>query len=102
MVDLSIVELQGLLSPFGTVGERIVLQEFVREAEGKDIRALVVGHQVVGAMHRRAKRGDFRSNIHRGGQGIALELPMEYENAAIRASQLSALDVASLAMLESA
>jgi ribosomal protein S6--L-glutamate ligase len=102
MLASSIAELQGILSTFGTLGERIVLQEFVREAEGKDIRALVVGQQVVGAMQRRAKRGDFRSNIHRGGQGIALELPGEYANAAIRASQLIGLDVAGVDMLESA
>src|SRR5216684_2197107 len=102
MLASSIVELQGILSTFGTLGERIVLQEFVREAEGKDIRALVVGNQVVGAMQRRAKRGDFRSNIHRGGRGVALELPREYANAAIRASQLIGLDVAGVDMLESA
>jgi len=101
MLASSLAELQSILSTFGTLGERIVLQELVREAQGEDIRALVVGQQVVGAMRRRAKRGDFRSNIHRGGRGSALDLPGEYAQAAIRAAQVIGLEVAGVDMLES-
>ena len=102
MLASSVAELQSILSTFGTLGERIVLQEFVREAEGRDLRALVVGNQVVGAMQRRAKRGEFRSNIHRGGEGVAIDLPTEYASAAVRAAQLIGLEVAGVDMLESA
>jgi len=101
MLASSVAELQSILSTFGTLGERIVLQEFVREAEGKDIRALVVGNQVVGTMQRRAKRGEFRSNIHRGGEGVTIDLPMEYASAAVRAAQVIGLEVAGVDMLES-
>jgi len=101
MLASSVAELQSILSTFGTLGERIVLQEFVREAEGKDLRALVVGNQVAGAMQRRAKRGEFRSNIHRGGEGVAIELPKDYASAAVRAAQLIGLEVAGVDMLES-
>ena len=69
MLASTIPELQGILETFQGLGQEIVLQEFVAESRGRDIRALVVGGQVVGAMRRRAKRGEFRSNLHRGGRG---------------------------------
>src|SRR5712664_1722930 len=63
------------------LGQEILLQEFVSESRGRDIRALVVGDRVVGAMRREARRGEFRSNLHRGGFGTAIELPADYAEA---------------------
>src|SRR5262249_22117512 len=75
--------------------------EFIQESRGRDVRALVVGDRVVGAMRRRAKKGEFRSNLHRGGAGKALELPPEYTQAAVRAAQVIGLEFAGVDMLES-
>ena len=77
-----------------------MLQEFIQESRGIDVRALVVGNRVVGAMRRRAKRGEFRSNLHRGGAGTAVTLPSEYVAAAVRAAEVVGLEVAGVDMLE--
>jgi ribosomal protein S6--L-glutamate ligase len=89
-----------LLETFWAMGQDIVLQEYVRESKGRDIRALVVGGRVVAAMRRVAKPGEFRSNLHRGGKGDCIELPREYRNVAIRATKAMGLEVAGVDMLE--
>ena len=101
MLASSLAEVESSLSTFGDLGERIVLQEFIQESKGRDVRALVVGNRVLGAMRRRAKRGEFRSNLHRGGEGIPIELPGEYSQAAIDATRVIGLQVAGVDMLES-
>jgi ribosomal protein S6--L-glutamate ligase len=63
-----------LLETFWAMGQDIVLQEYIRESKGRDIRAIVVGGKVVAAMRRVAKPGEFRSNLHRGGKGDAVKL----------------------------
>lgn len=90
-----------IMSSFWELGKNIFLQRFVSESKGKDIRAFVVGGQVVAAMRRTAKVGEFRSNIHRGGQGERVDLPEPYVRAALRAAKLLNLRVAGVDLLES-
>jgi ribosomal protein S6--L-glutamate ligase len=101
MIAQSLAELEGLLNTFSALDQDIVLQEFVAESKGRDIRALVVGDQVVGAMRRHARRGEFRSNIHRGGRGRPVELEPRWVETAVKAAQVIGLEVAGVDMLES-
>ena len=81
-------------------GKDFLMQQFIREAEGKDIRALVIGGEVVAAMRREAKEGEFRANIHRGGTGVALTLNEEYANVAVNAATLMGLQIAGVDLIE--
>jgi ribosomal protein S6--L-glutamate ligase len=89
-----------LLETFWAMGQDIVLQEYVRESKGRDIRALVVGGRVVASMRRVAKPGEFRSNLHRGGKGDRVVLPKSYRGVAIHAAKAMGLEVAGVDMLE--
>jgi ribosomal protein S6--L-glutamate ligase len=100
MLASTMDEVRSILSTFSGLGEEIVLQEFVAESKGRDIRALVVGGRVVGAMRRQAKAGEFRSNLHRGGEGQPVELPPEWERMAVRTAGVVGLEVAGVDMLE--
>lgn len=102
MIASTLAEVQTILDTFWNLGQEIVLQEFIRESTGTDIRALVVGNRVVGAMQRRAKKGDFRSNLHRGGAGTPTTLEKAYAIAAVKAAHVLGLEVAGVDMLESA
>ena len=88
------------MNTFWDLGQEVVLQEFVAESKGQDVRALVVGERVVGAMRRRAKKGEFRSNIHRGGEGTPVTLPDTYVDVAVKAARLLGLQIAGVDMLE--
>jgi len=101
MIASTLAEVQTILDTFWDLGQEIVLQELIKESQGRDVRALVVGDRVVGAMRRQAKKGEFRSNIHRGGAGTVIQLSPPYEQAAVRAAQLIGLEVAGVDMLES-
>jgi ribosomal protein S6--L-glutamate ligase len=101
MIAHSEAEVTSILGTLWDLGQEILLQEFVAESKGRDFRALVVGDRVVGAMRREAKGGEFRSNLHRGGAGSAIELPREYAEAAVRAAGVLGLDVAGVDLLES-
>jgi ribosomal protein S6--L-glutamate ligase len=92
---------QSILETFSSLGTNILIQEFVEESEGRDIRALVVGSRVVTAMRRQARIGEFRSNVHRGGTGIATDLPEDYQRAALQATRVMGLQVAGVDLLES-
>ena len=81
--------------------QNVLIQEFITESKGKDIRALVVGDRVVAAMRRQAQGDEFRSNVHRGGSVEAVQLEPSYERAAVRAAQIMGLRVAGVDMLES-
>jgi ribosomal protein S6--L-glutamate ligase len=100
MIAHSLQELQTIVNTFWDLGQEVVLQEFVAESKGRDVRALVVGSQVVGAMRRRAKKGEFRSNIHRGGEGHPVELSPAYIDVAVKAAHLLGLEVSGVDMLE--
>jgi ribosomal protein S6--L-glutamate ligase len=95
-------ELASILDTLWTLDEEILLQEFVAESRGRDIRALVAGNRVVAAMRRVARtKGEFRSNLHRGGAGEAVALPPAYAETAIRAARVLGLELAGVDMLES-
>ncbi len=101
MIASTMQEVQTMLNTFWDLGQEIFIQEFVAESKGRDIRALVVGDRVVAAMRRKAKKGEFRSNLHRGGEGRPVELPKAYEDAAVRAAQILGLEICGVDMLES-
>lgn len=81
--------------------QNVLIQKFVAESKGRDIRALVVGDRVVAAMRRVAQGQEFRSNVHRGGIAEAVELTDDYKETAVRAAQIMGLQVAGVDMLES-
>jgi ribosomal protein S6--L-glutamate ligase len=78
----------------------VLLQQFVKESKGRDIRALVVGDRVVAAMRRVAQTGEFRSNVHRGGSAEPVELSEDYQTTAVHAAQIMGLRVAGVDLLE--
>lgn len=79
----------------------ILVQEYVKEAGGADIRAFVIGDRVVGAMKRQSGPGEFRSNLHRGGTAEQLTITPEEDSAAVRACRALGLNVAGVDMLRS-
>ena len=81
--------------------QNVLIQKFVAESRGKDIRAFVVGDRVVAAMRRVAQGQEFRSNVHRGGVAEAIDLPEAYRETAVRSAQILGLRVAGVDMLES-
>lgn len=82
--------------------QSVLIQKFVAESKGRDVRAFVVGNQVVGAMRRVAQGQEFRSNLHRGGKAEAIDLEPAYAEAAIRAAHILGLRIAGVDMLEGA
>lgn len=90
-----------VMQAFNGLEARIIVQEFIKEAGGADIRAFVVDGVVVGAMKRQAKEGEFRSNLHQGGTATIIELTDEEENTALIAAKAMGLGVAGVDMLQS-
>ena len=80
--------------------QNILIQKFVAESKGKDIRAIVVGDEVIATMRRVAQGQEFRSNVHRGGRTESVELDDAYKETAIRAARIMGLGVAGVDMLE--
>jgi len=80
---------------------RVIVQEFIKEAKGADIRAFVVDGEVVGAMKRQGKEGEFRSNLHRGGSAMHITLTEKEKTTAIKAAGAVQLGVAGVDMLQS-
>lgn len=89
-----------LLETLWAMGQDIILQEYIAESKGRDLRALVVGGKVIASMRRQAKAGEFRSNLHRGGAAAKAPLEKSYERAAILAVRELGLQVAGVDMLE--
>ena len=92
---------QSVIEAFHGVKARIIVQEFIEEAKGVDIRAFVVNGEVVGAMRRQARDGEFRSNLHRGGHAHVVKLDRYEKHAAITAAKKLGLGVAGVDMLPS-
>lgn len=92
---------ESVLEAFNGLKARVIVQEFIKEAGGADIRAFVVDGVVVGAMKRQGKEGEFRSNLHRGGTASLYDLTDEEENAALKAAKSLGLGVAGVDMLQS-
>jgi ribosomal protein S6--L-glutamate ligase len=90
-----------VVEAFNGLKARVIVQEFIKEAKGADVRAFVVDGHVVGAMKRQAKEGEFRSNLHRGGTAEVIELTHEEEIAAIKAANALKLGVAGVDILQS-
>jgi ribosomal protein S6--L-glutamate ligase len=91
---------EAIVETLQSVRQNVLIQKFVSESRGKDVRALVVGGRVVAAMRRQAQGEEFRSNVHRGGTAERLTLDATYERTAIRAAEIMGLDVAGVDMLE--
>lgn len=83
------------------LGQDVIIQQFLSERAGRDYRAFVIGNRVVAAMMRTAPEGDFRTNIHRGGEGKLVKLPKNYERTAVRACQVLGLQIAGVDIMES-
>lgn len=92
---------QGMIEAFRGLYANFVVQEFIGEAKGGDLRCFVVGDQVVAAMHRQAPEGEFRANIHRGGKASAVELSDDERAIALRAARIMGLTVAGVDLLRS-
>jgi ribosomal protein S6--L-glutamate ligase len=90
-----------VIEAFHGLEQNILIQQFIREAKGSDIRALVVGRRVVAAMRRQAVAGEFRSNLHRGGTSTGLRLPESYRKTALAAARVLGLRVAGVDLIES-
>ena len=91
---------EGIIELLQSQKQNVLIQKFVAESKGKDIRAFVVGDEVVGAMRRVAQGQEFRSNVHRGGKTENVELDDQYRETAVRAAQIMGLRVAGVDMLE--
>lgn len=90
-----------VLEAFQGLNARVMVQEFIKEAGGADIRAFVIDGVVVGAMKRQGKEGEFRSNLHRGGSATFIELSEAEENMALKAAKVLGLGIAGVDMLQS-
>jgi ribosomal protein S6--L-glutamate ligase len=93
---------QAILETLKLAKQNVLLQKFVAESRGRDVRAIVVGDRVVAAMRRIANGDEFRANVHRGGRAEAVELSEPYRACAIKAAQILGLRVAGVDLLESA
>lgn len=82
-------------------GTNVLLQEFIKESAGTDIRAFVVGSRVVASMQRQSLDDDFRSNLHKGGQGVAIKLTPEEKKMAVKAAKAMGLSVAGVDLMRS-
>jgi ribosomal protein S6--L-glutamate ligase len=90
-----------VIEAFNGLKARVIAQQFIKESKGSDIRAFVVDGQVVGAMKRQAKKGEFRSNLHRGGSASVIELTDEEDRTALKAAKAMGLGIAGVDMLQS-
>lgn len=92
---------RSVIEAFRGLYANFLVQEFIAEAGGADIRCFVVGDKVVAAMHRQAEPGEFRSNLHRGGQASKVRLTEAEKRTALRAAKVLGLSVAGVDMLRS-
>ncbi|MBS0290647.1 MAG: 30S ribosomal protein S6--L-glutamate ligase [Proteobacteria bacterium] len=93
---------EGVINAFRGLNANFLVQEYIKESNGSDIRCFVVGDRVVAAMQRTAKEGDFRSNLHRGGSACSIKLTSEERALAHKAAKVMGLDVAGVDLIRSA
>ncbi len=91
---------EAVIETLQSTRQNVLIQRFIAESGGRDIRALVVGDRVVAAMRRRAQPGEYRSNVHRGGSTEIVELDDDYARVAVQSAQIMGLRVAGVDMLE--
>ena len=96
----SVKQAESIIELLQSQKQNVLIQKFVAESKGKDVRAFVVGDQVVAAMRRVAQGQEFRSNVHRGGIAEPIELDEQYRETAVRCAQILGLRVAGVDMLE--
>lgn len=92
---------ESIIEAFHSMKARVIVQEFISEAKGADIRAFVIGNKVVGAMKRQGKEGEFRSNLHQGGSGTLIKLTKKEREVAKTAAKAMNLSIAGVDMLQS-
>lgn len=92
---------KSVVEAFDSLKTRVILQEFIEEAGGSDIRAFIVNGEVVGAMKRQGKEGEFRSNLHRGGSANIIKLNRAEKSTALKAAKAMGLAIAGVDMLQS-
>ncbi len=92
---------QSILESFQRLDEQVIIQEFIQEAKGSDIRILVVNNQVVGTMKRQSRAGEFRSNLHQGASAKPIKITDEEERLALKTAKCLGLEVAGIDMLRS-
>ncbi|KAG6335938.1 hypothetical protein ID866_3157 [Astraeus odoratus] len=90
---------ESVIDAFRGLNAHILVQEYIEEAKGRDIRCFVVGNEVVAAIERQAKEGDFRSNLHRGGVARVADISEREREIAVKAAQTLGLDVAGVDLL---
>ncbi len=91
---------EAIIETLQSARQNVLVQKFVAESRGRDVRAFVVGDRVVAAMRRVAQGQEFRSNVHRGGRAEAVDLDPEYARTAVRSAQIMGLRIAGVDMLE--
>jgi ribosomal protein S6--L-glutamate ligase len=92
---------ESVIEAFRGLGANFMVQEFIKEAGGSDIRCLVIGDKVVASMKRQGKEGEFRSNLHRGGSASLIRITPEERSTAIRSAKVMGLNVAGVDLLRS-
>src|SRR5690606_18883947 len=92
---------RGVIEALRGLYANFLVQEFIAEAEGADLRCFVVGDRVVAAMRRQAPQGEFRANLHRGGSAAAVEVDADEQAVAVEAARLVGLGVAGVDLLRS-
>lgn len=92
---------KSVIEAFNSINASIILQEFIEEADGADIRVIVVGGKIVGAMMRKGAEGDFRSNLHRGGVSTSVELTKKEQNVALKAASTLGMSIAGVDLIRS-
>lgn len=92
---------ESMIEAFHSMKARVIVQEFIEEAKGADIRVFIVDNKVVGAMKRQGKEGEFRSNLHQGGSGKIIKLSKEERNIALTAARSMNLSIAGVDLLQS-
>jgi len=92
---------ESVIQAFNGMKIRVIVQEYIKEVQGSDVRVFVVDGEVVGAIKRQAKNGEFRSNLHRGGTARVIQLTEDEEKAAIKAARTLGLGICGVDLLQS-
>ncbi len=95
------ISLGSVLDTLRTLDQDVIIQQFIAEGAGRDYRVLIVGGKIIASMMRTAPQGEFRSNIHRGGEANLIHLPPSYAHAALKAAAAFKLDIAGVDIMES-
>ncbi|HLR76696.1 MAG TPA: 30S ribosomal protein S6--L-glutamate ligase [Balneolaceae bacterium] len=92
---------ESIIQAFHSINVRVIVQEYIEEARGEDVRAFVVNGEVIGAMKRKGKEEDFRSNLHRGGTSELIQLSQQWRQTALVAAEAMGLSIAGVDILSS-